>query len=180
MLGSLAEFGCGLDLARQMPRFAIPESDCTSLAFRPLCSARELKHINWTVDLSPRSRLHKSSRHRSCVFNLLGDLNRSQKRDLNRLDSRNIASFGISREMISSEANIPQESFQYIANASHLCLPCEAPQSLPELSSIPLSSDRTKPPKTLPLLLRHLARWDCKAGALQIREKPPSEMIIYS
>ena len=73
-----------------MPRFAIPESDCTGLAFSPLCSARELKHINWAVDLSPRSRLHKSSRHRSCVFNLLGDLNRSQKRDLNRLDFHQI------------------------------------------------------------------------------------------
>jgi hypothetical protein len=33
------------------------------------------------------------------------------------------------------------------------------------------ASDRTKPPKTLPLLLDHLARWDCKAAALQIREK---------
>ena len=52
-------------------------------------------------------------------------------------------------------------------------------QSLAELSSIPLSSDRTKPPKKLPLLLDHLARSECKAGALQTLEKRLPKMIIY-
>lgn len=36
--------------------------------------------------------------------------------------------------------------------------------------AIRLSSDRSKPPKTLPLFLDHLARSECKAGALQTLE----------
>jgi hypothetical protein len=113
------------------------------------------------------------------VSNLLGDFESRQKRDWNRLDLRNIAIFGLPEKGFPAKPNIPQESYQHIANASHLRLPCEVPQSLDELSSIPHQSTPNLQKHSLfSRTIWHVGT--VKRARFKSEKKPLSKMIIYS